>query len=800
MNDLRYAVRTLLKSPGFTLVAVLTLALGIGANTAIFSVFYGVLLRPLPYADPDRLVGLAQTYRGGRGAQSVTYVQLQFLERHNQVFQSLAGSASVGFNLSNGTEADRVHGLRVSQNYFRVLGVAPALGRAFLADEDQPNGPSAIILGDGLWRRRFGGDAGVIGRIISLDGRPTMVVGVMPPGFRSPNGAEAWSTLAQVGQTVGGGSNVQVIGRLRRGMTLAQARAGIALLTADFRTEFSRSVSKDITLDLDPYRAQIAGDLRTPVSVLLGAIGFVLLIACANVASLLLGRAAAREHELALRIAIGASHGRLVRQLLTESMLLGLAGGAVGLVVGALGLDLLVALASGGLPATAEIRLDGWVLGFTFGLSLITGLAFGVVPAWQGAETSPHDLLKEGSGRAAGTAGRARLRHALVVGEVALSLVLLVGAGLLIQTFRRLISVDPGFDPGHVVAAEIWLTGTRYDSTARIAGFYRELTSRLDALPGTEAAAVIEAGLPLEDGGNMPVSVDGENGRLSPDYRSVTPGFFATLGVPVTQGRDFTATDVDGAVPVVVVNESFAHRFLGGRSALSRRLTFSGYEDAWRQVVGVVRDVRSLVGQPAPPTVFVPAAQTPAGLTRLFGSWFPIHVVVRTRADPAAATQQLAGVIRAVDPLVPLGRVRTMDDVRWASLSFHRFVMLLLSTFAGLAIVLAAVGMYGVISHLVAQRTHEIGVRLAIGARPGDVLRMVLRRGGMLTGIGVLLGLAGALALTRLIAGFLYGVRPTDLATILAVTGLLVVVALTATWLSARRATKVDPMVALRYE
>src|SRR5438477_3294734 len=799
-QDVRYALRTLAKSPGFTAVVALALALGIGANTGMFSVFYGALLRPLPYAEPDRIVGLAQTYRGGRGAMSVTYLQFQFLERHSQIFQSLAGSSSVGFNLSNGAQADRVHGLHVSQDYFRVLGVAPALGRAFLADEDQPNGPSAIILGDGLWRRRFGGDAGVIGRIISLDGRPTMVVGVMPPGFRSPNGAEAWSTLAQVGQTVGGGSNVQVIGRLRRGMTLAQARAGIALLTADFRTEFSRSVSKDITLDLDPYRSQITADLETPMRVLLGAIGFVLLIACANVASLLLGRAAAREHELALRIAIGASHGRLVRQLLTESLLLGLAGGAVGLVVAALGLDLVVALASGGLPATAALRLDGWTLGFTFGLSLVTGLAFGVIPAWQGGQADPHDLLKEGSGRAAGTARRARLRHALVVGEVALSLVLLVGAGLLIQTFRRLISVDPGFDPGHVLAAEIWLTGTRYESTPRIAGFYRELTSRLEALPGTQAAAVVEAGLPLEGGGNMTVSVDGENARLSADYRSVTAGFFGTLGVPVTEGRDFTATDVEGAAPVVVVNESFAHRYLGSRSALSRRLTFSGYEDAWRQVVGVVRDVRSFVGQPAPPTVFVPATQTPAGLTRLFSSWFPIHVVVRTRADPAAAAKELPVVIRAVDPLVPLGRVRAMDDVLWASLALHRFIMVLLSAFAGLAIVLAAVGMYGVISHLVAQRTHEIGVRLAIGARPGDVLRMVLGRGATLTGIGVGLGLAGALALTRLLAGFLYGVRPTDLGTILAVTGLLVVVALTATWLPARRATRVDPMVALRHE
>jgi len=393
-QDLRYAVRTLAKSPGFTLVAVLTLALGIGANTAIFSVFYGVLLRPLPYAEPDRIVGLAQTYAGVREARSVTYVQFQFLERNNQVFESLAGSASVGFNFSTGTQTDRVYGLRVSKDYFRVLSVAPALGRTFFAEEDQPNGPSAVILSYGLWQRRFGGDSGVIGRTILLDGTPTTVAGVMPPTFRSPNGAEAWSTLAQVGRTVGVGSNVAVIGRLRPGLSVAQASATMALLSPAFRTEFSRSLLQDMTLALDPYRAQITNDLRTPVAVLLGSIAFVLLIACANVASLTLGRAAAREHELAVRAAIGASRGRLLRQLLTESMVLSLIGGAVGLLVANWGLSALLALAPNALPSTADIRLDRWVLAFTFGLSLVTGLVFGAIPAWQGAGGGPHEALK----------------------------------------------------------------------------------------------------------------------------------------------------------------------------------------------------------------------------------------------------------------------------------------------------------------------------------------------------------------------------------------------------------------------
>ena len=795
MNDFRYALRTLAKSPGFTVIAVLTLALGIGANTAIFSVFYGVLLRPLPYGHPERLVGLAQAFPGGRSTQRVTYVQFQFLERYSHVFEALTGSSSVGFSVSNGARADRVHGERVSKDYFRVLGVTPALGRGFTQEDDQATAPSAIILSHGLWQRGFGGDPGVIGSSVLLDGAASTVVGVMPPWFRSPNGAEAWSTLAQVGQTVGGGKNVTVIGRLKQDLTLAQARAGMALLTDAFRTEFPRSVSKNATLDVDPYRTQIASDLEAPLRVLLGAIGFVLLIACANVASLMLGRAATREHELAVRTALGASRVRLVRQLLIESVLLGLAGGAVGLLVARQGVSLVIALASGGLSNT-DVRLDGWALGFTAVLSLATGVVFGLIPAWHATGAGLHEVLKEGSARTAGTTRQGRLRQVLVVGEIGLSLVLLVGAGLLIQTFARLIRTDPGFDPRHLAAAEIWLTGTRHDSTPEISAFYGELTARLEALPGVDAVAVVEAGLPLEGGGNTPALVN--DSVWSVDYRSVTPGFFRTLGTPVLAGREFNATDRTGSAPAIIVNQAFAHRYFTTGRSLGRTVVLRVYDDQRRQVVGVAGDVRSSPVEPARPTVFIPSAQTPAGLSRLFGNWFPIHVVIRTKGNQTVTVAQLAAVVRAVDPLVPLGRVRAMDEVLWSSLSFQRFLMLVLSVFAGLAIVLAAVGIYGVISHLVAQRTHEIGVRMTLGAQRADVLWMVVGRGATLTGLGVLLGLAGALALTRLIAGFLYGVRPTDVPTIVGVVVLLGTVALAATWLPARRATKVDPMVALR--
>src|SRR6266568_1759411 len=553
MSDLRYALRTLRKSPGFTAIAVLTLALGIGANTAIFSVFYGVLLRPLPYAHPERLVGLAQAFRGGRSAQRVTYVQFQFLERYGQVFEALTGSSSVGFSVSSGARADRVHGERVSKDYFRVLGVAPALGRGFTQEDDQATAPSAIILSHGLWQRGFGGDPGVIGSSVLLDGAASTVVGVMPPWFRSPNGAEAWSTLAQVG------------------------------LTDAFRTEFPRSVSKNATLDLDPYRTQIASDLEAPLRVLLGAIGFVLLIACANVASLMLGRAATREHELAVRTALGASRGRLVRQLLIESVLLGLAGGAAGLLVAGQGVSLVLALASGGLSGITDVRLDGWALGFTAVLSLATGVVFGLIPAWHATGAGLHEVLKEGSARTAGTTRQGRLRQVLVVGEIGLSLVLLVGAGLLIQTFALLIRTDPGFDPRHLVAAEIWLTGTRHDSTPKISAFYGELTTRLEALPGVDAAAVIEAGLPLEGGGNTPALVN--DSVWSVDYRSVTPGFFRTLGTRVLAGREFNATDRMGSAAAIIVNQAFARRYFADGRSLGRTVVLRGYDDERRPVV-----------------------------------------------------------------------------------------------------------------------------------------------------------------------------------------------------------------------
>jgi putative ABC transport system permease protein len=798
-QDLRYAVRTLARSPGFTLVAVLTLALGIGPNTAIFSLIYGVLVRPLPYPQSDRLVGLSETYQGNRRDLAVTYREFRYVEDDSPALERVAVSTQVGFNLFTGEVAERVNGLRVSRDYFVLLGARPELGRDFLPEEDQEGGASVVVLSHGYWMRRFGGDRAVVGRAIALDGQPTTIVGVMPASFRWLEPIDAWSTMGQVARTIGGGENLQLVGRLKAGLSFDQAQARMQPVLAAFRQEFKPRLPPEVGHEIFPLRRLVVGSIETPVRLLFGAIALVLVISCANVANLALGRAATRDRELAVRVAIGATRGRLMRQMLTESVLLALAGGVVGLILAAWALGVLVSLMPENLTLPTEIRLDRWALVFTGAASLLVGVVFGVGPAWQAASADLHSGLKEGAGRATTGTRTGRVRSALVVGEIALSLVLLVGAGLLLRTVANLVRTDPGFDRHRVIAAEIWLTGSRYDSTAAIAGFYDRLRERLEALPGVRSAGVIEAGIPLVRGGNLAVAVDGVYPRSTINYRTVTPQYFQTLAIPLKRGRAFTAGDVQGAEPVAIVSESFARQFLGG-DGLDRMVTVGGRSSPARRVVGVVGDTKQFIGAPPTPTAFIPSAQTPAGLTRGFSSWFPIHVVVRSDGEPAALKEVVARTIRVTDSQVPLGRVRTMDEVLAASLEFQRFVMLLLVAFAALAVTLAAVGTYGVMSYLVAQSTREIGVRIALGALPGRVLGLVIRRGMLLAGIGTALGVAGALALTRLLTSQLYGVQSTDALTFAAVTIVLLLVALTACFVPARRAARVDPMIALRTE
>jgi putative ABC transport system permease protein len=806
-QDLRYAIRVLAKSPGFTTVAILTLALGIGANTAIFTVVYGVLLRPLPFPQPDRIVQLAETYRADSDEMDLSWSELEHLMEYGQLFEHKAGYTDVGFNLASGTEAEHVRGVPASAEYFQVLGVHPALGRDFLPEEDRGEGQRVAILSHELWMRRFGGRTEAIGRKILLSGDAFTVIGVMPAGFdpranselNPGTRADVWVPLALVAKSAGNGENLAVIARLKPSTTTGQLLSQMEIVTRDFRVRYPNVVGQELVMSFRPYQSMIGAGMRPFLLILLGAIGFVLLIACANVANLFLARGGSRGKEIAVRVAMGASRARIVRQLLTESLLIALAGGALGLAVANAGLGSLLTMAPTNLPRLSDIRLDGWIFAFTLLISIATGVVFGIAPALYATKTNLSETLKEGEGRASAGAGRARLRQGLVIGELALSLVLLTGAGLMIATFERLMNTSPGFDAHHVLTVQFWLTGSKYNSTPEIMKFYRAVEQHIVALPGVTAAGVVAAGLPLERGGNNGVRIAGakESEWISMDYREITPGYFQTIGTPLKQGRGITEADSEASNAVVVINEAAARKYFPERSSLGEHLYVSG---VLCEVVGVVGDVKSHVDQAAEPTTFVPAAQAKLGTSNLFEGWFPRSIVARTTGDPLLLNKALRDAVAATDPLVPTGAIRSMDQVLSHSLALRNFMMMLLSIFGGLALVLASVGIYGVISFAVSQRTREIGVRMALGARPADVLRMVLREGTTLVALGVVLGIAASLILTRLLEGMVYGVKVRDPLIFAAVNVLLVVVSLAACYIPARRATRVDPLEALRYE
>jgi predicted permease len=805
-QDLRYGLRVLAKSPGFTLVSILTLALGIGANTAIFTVVYGVLLRPLPFPDPDRIVQLAESYKQLTDEMDIDSRELKRLQDYKEPFENIAGYTSVGYNLAAGNGAEHLRGMPVAASYFSVLGIQPALGRDFTEEDDRGGGQRVAIISHTLWARRFGADPAQIGQKILLNGDPYTLIGVMPRGFSPvavatdlPNSgaADVWTPLALVAKSVGSGENIGVLARLKPGVTYAQLQAQMNIVTQDFRREFPGVIGKELKISFLPYQRMIGAEVRPYLLVLLGAIGFVLLIACANVANLFLARGGLRGREIAVRIAMGASRWRLFQQLLTESMLVALAGGALGLLVAYLGLGSLLALAPIDLPRASDVHLDVWVFGFTFFVSLLTGILFGLAPALEASRTGINEALKEGAGRSSAAPGRARLRQVLVVGEFAISLVLLTGAGLMIATFSKLLHTDPGFNPHRILSVQFWLIGSKYDSAAQIESFNRAVVQRLEALPGIDAAAVVAAGLPLERGGNNGVRMPNSEKWYSVDYREITPGFFRAMGIPLRQGRVFSDMDSETANKVVIVNQAFAREHFADRSAVGEHI-FLGKTSC--EIVGVVGDVKSYLDQPAPPTTFIPAAQASYGTSALFEGWFPRSVVVRTGVDPLSLSRSVRDAIAAVDPIVPTGSMRSMDQVLSRSLALRSFMMLLLGLFATLALTLATVGIYGVISYAVSQRTREIGVRMALGARQVDVLRLILGEGLKLVLAGVALGIIAALAMTRLLTTMLYGVSVTNPLIFLSVVALLVAVSLAACFVPARRAMRVDPMVALRYE
>jgi len=806
-QDLRYGLRMLAKSRGFTLVAVLTLTLGIGANTAIFSVVYNVLLRPLPYPESERIQQVSWSW-ASPGSNAFDFPQYRFCMENSRAFQDLAAFTGVGLNLSAGSEAERVRGLHVSASYFSVLGVKSVLGRSFLPEEDTGDGANVAVLSHELWERRFGANREVIGRTVLLDGKPHTVIGVMPAQFGVWQETDLWLPLAQVARSIGGGANLGVIGRLRGGVSRQQAQADLDIVTERYFAARAPSARRSdqprpriLTHD---YQQAKGSSIRGYLLILFGASGFVLLIACANVANLLLARATTRSREMAIRTALGASTGRVVRQLMTESVLLALLGAGGGILLAVWGVDWLLALSPVYVPRLSEIGVDAWALGFSVGAALLVGLLFGLAPALGVSRFNLTGALKEGGGRTSADTGRHRLRHTLAIAEIAMALLLLTGAGLMVQTVANLLMVDPGFDPRRILTVPIWLTGSQHNSTAGVANYFDAVVGRLEQIPGVEKAAVVSAGLPLQRGGNMPMRVPGGESSepFSADYHAITPEYFRTVGISLRRGRFFSASDGAAAQPIAIVNEAFARRYLGDQDPLGQNVVigFHEFQDATREIVGVVSDVRSYLDRPSEPTVFIPAAQAPHQITQLFESWFPTQVVVRTAGDPLGVRDAVRRALVAVDALVPLGRIRSMEEIQQRSVALERFMMSLLGLFAGLAVVLAAVGIYGVVSYSVEQRTHEIGIRMALGAQRGDVFRMVVRQGLLLAVIGAAIGLATARWLTRFVQGLLFGVTPTDPVTFGVVSVALIGIAVLACYIPARRATKVDPIVALRYE
>ncbi len=796
-QDLRFGFRMLAKSPGFTAVAVLTLALGIGANTAIFSVVNAVLLRPLDYSDPDQLYVL-WGHHPQIGREVASLPDFVDWREQNQSFEDLAAMSRRSMNLTGRGEAERVIGARVSASLFPLLRVETIRGRAFSPEEDRPGAERVAILSHGLWQRRFGSDPAFVGETITLDGESYAVIGVAPPEFQFPGRVEVWIPLAmEVDPTERRGDFLLVLGRLKPGVTQEQAQAEMTTIAQRLEQQYPNSNTK-WGIEIVSLHEQVVGNIRPALLVLLGAVGFVLLIACANVANLLLARAAAREKEIAVRAALGAGRGRLVRQLLTESLLVAIIGGALGLLLALWGIDILLALNPDDVPRLSGVGVDGWVLGFTLGISLLTGILFGLVPAVQISRPDLHESLKEG-GRTSGGSLRHRTRHILVVAEVALALVLLIGAGLMIRSFDRLQRVSPGFNPENLLTMRISLPPAKYPERQHVLNFFDQLLERVRSLPGVQSASTIDN--PYIGGGGNYLSFIVEGQPTPPldqvvdaQVRSVTPGFHRMLGVPLLRGRSLTGQDGPGNRLVCVINETMARRYFPDRDPLGQRVAFDGPDGQprWREIVGVVGDVRQggLDAEPYPEILLPEAQRTIPAIT----------LMVRTANDPHTLAGAVRGEVQAMDPDQPVYAVRTMDDIMKASVAQRRFNMLLLGSFAAVALLLAAVGIYGVISYSVSRRTHELGIRMALGAQPRDIFKLVVGQGMVLVVIGVGIGLAASFGLTRFLSSLLFEVSTTDPATFAGVSLLLAAVALLACYIPARRATRVDPLVALRYE
>jgi predicted permease len=815
-SDMRYAFRMLRSNPGFTLVAVAALALGIGANAAIFTVVNSVLLQPLPYPEPDRLMFVGRQF--GADVQGSNSVPKYMVWRQNHVFEAMTlyGLAGSGVTIGSGDRPEQAKAMRASEGYFRVFGVAPMMGRTFTTQEDLPGGAPVAVISYNLWQSRFGGDSSIVGRPVVMDRIPTTVIGILPKGFQPDPPADVWMPLEADPASTNQGHYLRIAARLKAGVTLSQARAEMKVAGERFRAANPKWMDEHESVGVKPLQEAVVGDVKVALMVLLGAVGFVLLIACANVANLLLARAAVRQREFAVRAAIGASRGRVVRQLLTESMMLALCGGALGFVLGSWGVRGLLLLAPGNIPRLTDptgLRvaipaLDWRVALFTTAVALVTAVLFGLLPALHTSKPDLASTLKEAGGRTgSGRAGN-RARSILVVSEVALALVLLIGASLMIRTFQSLRSANSGLDPHNVLTMETSL-GTGYSTTAKVDRLVTDVARRIEALPGVEAAGsavtlptTMGIDLPFTIAGKPPAKGDQYNG--DEQWRSVSPHYFQAFHIPLLRGRVFRETDLANAQRVVIINESMAKKYWPKEDPIGQVMEIGKglgpqFDDPPRQVIGIVGDVRETGLQAAGQGVmYIPQSQVPEGITSLANSVLPLTWMVRGVSDPASLRTAIEREFRAVDPLVTPAHERTMEQVIAEGISRQSFNMVLLSVFAGIALLLAAIGVYGLMAYSVERRTQEMGIRMALGASSGDLLRIVLLQGAKLTGIGMAVGLALAYWVTRLVASLLFGVKAADPVSFAAVTAVLALVALAATYVPARRAARIPPAEALR--
>jgi len=802
IQDIRYAFRMMFKNPGFTFVALITLALGIGANTAIFSLVNGLLLRPLPYGNPDRIVMVWQDYRERNGRDKEWTSPDTFFDWRDQNHSFESISVIDGWLPTIlGGEPEQIPGATVTYNMFSVLGVSPAIGRTFVAEEDKPNGRKVVILSDGLWKRKFAGDRNVIGKDILINGEKYSVIGVMPPKFEFPMepAAQIWTPM-QVDSTNSCGRDcitLRSIARLKPGITLAQAKSDMNLVAQRLQQQYPEQYRK-VGITLTPLQEELTEEIRPALLVLLAAVGLVLLITCANVANLLLVRASGRKSEIAIRSALGAGKSRLRRQLITENMLLALIGGALGIFVGVIGIDILIKLLPEDLSIIGirNVSIDLRVLIFTLGISLATGLIFGLLPLLQFTDPKIGESLKEGGRNRLGT-GNSKIRSFLVVSEVAFALMLLIGAALLMKSLLRLMNVNPGFESQNVLTMQLNLPDTRYAEQVQIRDFYSQLLEKLKSLPGVINAGTTNA-LPL--GGSYTDTtflIEGQSPEGRKDqsvwFQLISDQYLQTMGIRLLKGRYFTDRDNFDAPRVVIVTESFAHRYFPDGNAIGKRLNFNNPEKpVWREIVGVASDVKQFgLNKEVPVAIYLHQKQSASPFVTL---------AVRTSKNPLNLASEIRSQVWSIDKNLAVSNVQTMEQVVVKTVNTPRITLSLIGAFAAAALLLAALGLYGVVSYSAAQRTNEIGIRMALGARENDVLKMVVGQGMTLAAIGVVIGLIGAYALTHLMSKLLFGVSATDPLIFVTIAGLLALIALIASYIPAHRASKIDPVIALRYE